>query len=319
MASGYSQGNFKRHFMKANPDKLSLLIPYYQEAQSMSNEEIVEQIQKGIDVPLNQEKLWKQNRLFVRYQVRKLCGITEKNNDFEDFEQEGAIGLLTAAIKYDKSRGTNFLTCAGWYVKSAIMRYGENCSSSVRMPVYLKERIRKYASFRQQYRNENGRDPTRAECLAELNISERSLTHLEKAIYNMKAVSLEQNVSSGDGETSLLEMLQSDENMEELITYSIYSKELKKELDEALSILDSDTRMIIQSLYYQKTSMKKTAEIFGCSKQAIYEKSRAGFWKILHSSHRGRLESFMWDGYRFNEYAYSEFADTEDEGNDFLI
>ena len=285
----------------------------------MSNEEIVEQIQKGIDVAASQERLLKQNRKFVRHLVRKLCGHMENEADLEDYEQEGSIGLLTAAMRYDKGRGTSFLTCAGYYVKAAVIRYSENCCSSVRVPVYLKERIRKYAKYRQQCMNEKGRYPTRDELLEVLDISARSLDHLEKTLYNMKAVSIDKDYSDGDGESSLIGMLQSGEDIEELITYSVYSRDLKKALDSALCILDADTRKAVQSVYYQGNSMKHTARVLGCSTQAVYEKTRKGFWKILHSTHRAELESFMWDGYHYNEYAYSEFAELEDEDSEFLI
>lgn len=285
----------------------------------MSNEEIVERIQKGIDVAASQERLLKQNRKFVRHLVRKLCGHMENEADLEDYEQEGSIGLLTAAMRYDKGRGTCFLTCAGYYVKAAVIRYSENCCSSVRVPVYLKERIRKYAKYRQQCMDEKGRYPTRDELLGGLDISSRSLDHLEKTLHNMKAVSIDKDYCDGDGESSLIGMLQSGEDIEELITYSIYSKDLKKALDSALRILDADTRKAVQSIYYQGNSVKQTARILGCSPQAVYEKTRKGFWKILHSPHRAELESFMWDGYHYNEYVYSEFADMEDEDSEFLV
>ncbi len=285
----------------------------------MSNEEIVERIQRGIDVAVSQERLLKQNRKFVRHLVRKLCGYMENEADLEDYEQEGSIGLLTAAMRYDKGRGTCFLTCAGYYVKAAVIRYSENCCSSVRVPVYLKERIRKYAKYRQQCMDEKGRYPTRDELLEGLAISSRSLDHLEKILYNMKAVSIDKDYSDGDGESSLIGMLQSGEDIEELITYSIYSRDLKKALDSALRILDADTRKAVQSIYYQGNSVKQTAQILGCSPQAVYEKTRKGFWKILHSAHRAELETFMGDGYRYNEYAYSEFAEMEDEDSGFLV
>lgn len=285
----------------------------------MSNEEIVERIQKGIDVAVSQERLLKQNRKFVRHLVRKLCGHMENEADLEDYEQEGSIGLLTATMRYDKSRGTCFLTCAGYYVKAAVIRYSENCCSSVRVPVYLKERIRKYAKYGQQCMDEKGRYPTRDELLEGLHISSRSLNHLEKTLYNMKTVSIDKDYSDGDGESSLISMLQSGEDIEELITYSVYSRDLKKALDSALAILDADTRKAVQSIYYQGNSVKQTAGILGCSTQAVYEKTRKGFWKILHSPHRAELEGFMWDGYRYNEYAYSEFADMEDEASGFLV
>lgn len=286
---------------------------------SMSNEEIVENIQKGIHVAANQERLWEKNRKFVQWQVRKLCGISERNSDFDDYEQEGFIGLLAAAAKYDKKRGTGFLTCAGWHIRAAIIRYSENCSASVRVPVYLKERIRKYESLRQQCRKEKGRFPTREEFLEDMLISEKSLDHLEKTLCNMKIVSIDQRGSSDSSEGALLDLLQSDENIEELITYSVYIKDLKRALDSALSILDMGTKTAVWSVYYQGNSMGQTAQILGCSAQAVSEKIHRGSWKILHSSHRKELESFMPEGYRYNEYAYSEFAEIKGSGSEFLI
>ncbi len=285
----------------------------------MSNEEIVENIQKGIDVAANQARLWEKNRKFVQWQVRKLCGISERDSDFADYEQEGFIGLLAAAAKYDKKRGAGFLTYAGWHVRAAVIRYSENCSASVRVPAYMKERIRKYESFRQRCYKEKGRFPIREEILEGLHISGKSLDHLEKTLYNMKIVSIDQGASDDGSEGALLELMQNGEDIEELITYSIYSRDLKRALDSALSILDMGARTAIRSVYYQGNSMRQTARLLGCSAQAVCKKIQGGFWKILHSGHRKELEGFMPEGYRYNEYAYSEFAETNGEGSEFLI
>ena len=69
----------------------------------MTNEEIVEQIQKGIDVSDNQERLWKQNKKFVSYCIKKYIGGCEQQ-DYDDFVNEGFIGLLNAAMKFNKEK-----------------------------------------------------------------------------------------------------------------------------------------------------------------------------------------------------------------------
>ncbi len=282
----------------------------------MSNEEIVEQIQNKIDVTANQERLWKNCRTYVKQLIRKMCGFS---NDMEDLEQQGFIGLVTAAMKYDSKEGVKFLTYATYYIKSSIIRYNENFCSCVRVPVYLKNRIRMYESIRVRYKNEKGRFPTKEEYLEELHISSRSFSHLEKTIHNMNAISIHQSISDEEEEKNLADILQDDEDIEELVTYCIYNKELKKALDSALAILDADTRALIQSVYYQRNTRERTAEIFGCSKQNVSEKIGRGFWKILHSSKLKELESFMPDGYRWNEYLFSEYAEMEDADNEFLL
>ena len=281
----------------------------------MSNEEIVEQIQQGIDVTLNQERLWKNCRKYIKYLIRKMCGF---GNDIEDLEQQGFIGLITAAMKYDSKAEVKFLTYATYHIRASIFRYNANCCSSVRVPAYLKTNIRKYERIRQQYKNDKGRYPTEDEYMAELHISMKALLHLEKIIHNMNAVSVDWSISD-DGETTLLDMLESDENIEDLVTYSIYNKELKIALDSALSILDADTRTFIQSVYYQRNTREYTAKIFGCSKQNVSVKIERGFWKILHSSHLKELESFMPEGYRCKESLFSEYVEVEDADNEFLL
>lgn len=285
----------------------------------MSNEEIVELIQQGVDVTANQERLWIQNKAFVRMQIKGIYGINEKESGFDDLMQEGFIGLVTAAMKYDKGRETKFLTCARLYIKQALIRYNQNTGSTIRIPVSMRERIRKYVKYRQQYRDKNNKYPTDAEVMEYLGISEKALKHLQKTIYNMNSVSINQCTSENEEETTLLDKLQSVENIEELIVYSVYNRELKKTLQEALSILDQDTKAVVHSTFYQRNSLEQTAEIFGCSKQAVFERQAKGFYRILHSEYRTKLESFMWEGYHYNEYAYSEFANIENIENEFLI
>lgn len=284
----------------------------------MSNEEIVEQIQKGIEVTTNQERLWKSNKGFVYHVIRQICGTVE---NIDDLAQEGFIGLITAAMKYKPDCGANFLTFAFYDIRKSIYSYYGNCSGCVKIPRYLKERIRKYAQMRQQYRNENGREPTDEECVNQLHISHKALSHLKKTLYNMQSVSIDMGISQTDGESTLLDMLSSDEDIEELVAHSVYNKELKNALDDALGILDYETSAMIRNVYFQKNSMEQTAEIFGCSVQNVSARIGAGFWKILHSRHRERLESFMWDGYEYNEFQHSQYAelDSEDEENEFLI
>ncbi|MCC8059678.1 MAG: sigma-70 family RNA polymerase sigma factor [Clostridiales bacterium] len=283
----------------------------------MSNEEIVMQIQQGIDVTLNQERLWKQNQKFVRLMVKRTFGFPD--DDQEDYMQEGAIGLLKAAALYRPEEGAKFITFAAYHIRAAILRYSENCCHSVRTPAYLKERIRKYEKLREQYIKAGKEEPTEQEYMDELHISRKSLLHLEKTIRNMKTVSLSISEYGEDSGVTLSDMIQSDTDIEDLITHSVYLRELKEALDSALSILDNETAAMIRCSYYQGNSWRQTAQIFGCTVQNVSRRIYAGFWKILHSGHREDLESFMWEGYCYNEFAYSGYENPEDEENEFLI
>ncbi len=276
----------------------------------MSNEEIVEQMQKGIEVTANQERLWKNNERFVRWVIRKYIGDCCKE-DQEDFMQQGFIGLISAAGRYQPENGAKFLTYAENHIKTAIFRYNGNNTSSVHIPEYLKTRMRKLAAFKQRYREEFNKEPEPEEIQRALCISARSLCHLEKILFNMRTRSLDEYISE-DGDGSLLDLLSTDEKIDELACGSEYQRELHNELDAALRILDHKTALMIRCTYYQGNGYAGTAKVFGCSRQAVDERIKKGFYRILHSEHREKLESFMWEGYHVAPQRLSDYADMEE-------
>lgn len=279
----------------------------------MSNEEIVEQIQNGIDITKNQERLWIKNRKFVLMIIKKYCGFTE---ELEDLEQQGFLGLITGAMKYQRNKGVKFLTYSAYWIKQSIFRYYESCC--IRIPEYMKINIRKYERYRQEYRNQNGNFPSDEESCKELRISPYLLRSLEKTIYNLHCISLDTPATEDDTRT-ILDMLESDMEIEETVTYSVYRKELHTELEQAMKLLEKETREIIYSIYYQGNSMESTATILHCSRQNIYNRIGKGFYKILHSPYRARLESFMWEGFQYNEKVYYNYAELDNIENEFII
>lgn len=160
----------------------------------MSNEKIVAQIQQGIDVTANQERLWEQNKGFVAQCIRKYVGGCD-GQDFNDFLQEGFIGLVEAAHSYDAGQGVKFLTYAEYSIRRAVYRYNGLNTYMVRVPEYLKARMRKLAAFKQKYREEHHRDPEPQKIQDALHISYRSLCHLEKTIMGMSTRSLDGYIS----------------------------------------------------------------------------------------------------------------------------
>ncbi len=279
----------------------------------MSNEEIVEQIQKGIEVTANQERLWTKNKGFVVRCIKKYVGSCS-GQDFNDFLQEGFIGLVEAAHSFDIGKGAKFLTYAEYGIRKSVYRYNGLNIYMVRVPEYLKTRMRKLAAFKQEYREEFHRDPDPEEIQRTLCISYRSLCHLEKTMLNMSTKSLDEYISD-DGGTSLLDLLSSDERVDALAGGSEYQRELHEELEAALSILDDKTALMIRCVYYQRNSYIRTAEIFSCTRQAVDERIKKGFYKILHSKHRKKLESFMWEGYQVDPRRLSDYVDMEEIDN----
>ena len=77
---------------------------------------------------------------------------------FIDLIQEGNIGLIRAANRYDYRRGTRFSTCASWWIRQAILRTIYNHSRTIRLPIHIRERYRKLQNTANLLQISNKRD-----------------------------------------------------------------------------------------------------------------------------------------------------------------
>lgn len=113
---------------------------------------------------------------------------------FMDLVQEGALGLLKAAEKFDYRKNFKFSTYATWWIRQTISRAIANNSRAIRIPVHMLDKIKLYKKMYTKLSLELGREPTDEEIAKKMRLTDKKISAIKKAILN-EPISLETPVT----------------------------------------------------------------------------------------------------------------------------
>ena len=234
------------------------------------------------------------NRL-IKANLRLVINIAKKylnrGLSFLDLIQEGNMGLMKAAEKYDYQKGYKFSTYSTWWIRQAITRAIADYARTIRVPVHVLETMNKITKVTISLFQELGREPTLEE------ISLKAGLPLEKVRKIMKVsnepISIETPI--GDDDSKLADFIadpKSPSPFEELVSIST-----KEEIDKVLSTLTPREEKVIRMRLGigEKTdyTLEEVGDVFGLTRERIRQIEAKALRKLKHPSRRKRLESFL--------------------------
>ena len=208
-----------------------------------------------------------------------------------DLINEGNIGLIKAAEKFDETRGFKFISYAVWWIRQSILQALAEQSRMVRLPLNQVSAVSRINKLITKFEQEHERKPS-ADELSEL-IDETPEKIRDSLRANGRPMSINAPLGEGDDST-LLEVI-SDENTPQA-DRGMIDKSLATEIERMLDTLDEREKTIVEMCFginNREMTLDELSEKFGLSRERVRQIREKALLKLRHSNKKSLLQEYL--------------------------
>lgn len=234
------------------------------------------------------EKLTKANLRFV---VSVAKQYQNQGLSLPDLINEGNIGLLKAAEKFDETRGFKFISYAVWWIRQSILQAIAEQGRMVRLPLNQVGSVNRINKVLSKFEQENERRPSVDEIADKTDLPHEKIEDVLKV--NTRQVSVDAPMADGDG-TSMIDFMQSDSDSstdEELLKES-----LRAEIASALSVLNDRERNVIEAFYginQPECTMEEIGKKYGLTRERVRQIREKAIRRLKQNTQNKMLKAYL--------------------------
>ncbi len=248
--------------------------------------ELAQQIKKGDRKAL--ERLTKANLRFV---VSVAKQYQNKGLSLPDLINEGNLGLIKAAEKYDETRGFKFISYAVWWIRQSILQAIAEQSRIVRLPLNQVGSVNRIARELNKFEQENERKPSVEEMADRIDLPEEKIAEAMKI--NTHHVSMDAPFADGE-DNSLLDFLP---NTDSPSTDNVLDQEsLRTEIGRVLDVLNDREQKVIKAFFgigMQEMTLEEIGDKYNLTRERVRQIKEKAIRRLRYNTKSKTLKTYL--------------------------
>jgi RNA polymerase primary sigma factor len=250
--------------------------------------ELAKRIREG-----DQEALDRLTKSNLRFVVSVAKQYQNQGLSLSDLINEGNVGLMKAARRFDETKGFKFISYAVWWIRQSILQAIVEYSRIVRLPLNKVGSYNKvneaFVSFVQEFE----REPTHEELAELLDMTPKEISNMLRG--SGKHVSMDAPLGSDENDSTMLDVYVSEEDTAP--DNSLMEQSLKDEVQQGLSIL-SPREVEVLSAYYglngnKPLTLEEIGEMYGLTRERVRQIKERAIRRLRKSYNRNNLKSYL--------------------------